>query len=197
MDGDTLRERLRERLAATGKKPVPLAVSLGRGRDYLTDILNGKKDSLASDTLTPLATALACDERYFTDLAFVSPGRPRRQATVNDLDRHARAGKEGLLLKAWREFRGLELTDVVDETGWSLATVVDLDEGNRAPTTEELTQLASALSTTPGSLSNNPFETDQRVAALASITEGLGAEDQRALIKMAEGMARKRTGTEG
>lgn len=197
MDKDTLALRVRERADSVGIKPVQLAKAIHRGRDYVTDLLNGRKASIPNDILTPLATALECDERYFTDINFASPGRPRRQASVDDLARHTEAARAGFFIKAWREFKRLAETDLVDETGWSIATVVDLDEGNRAATDSEASELARIFGTTAGSLRSNPFETDRRVARLASISEGLDADDQRTLIEMAEAFERRRTGTFG
>lgn len=197
MDRVTLAKRVKERADAVRIKPVHLAKAIHRGRDYVTDLLNGRKASITNDILTPLALALECDERYFTDINFSSPGRPRRQASVDDLARHAEAARSGFFVKAWRDFRKLAESDLVDETGWSLATVVDLDEGNRAPTDAEAAELAKLFDTTAGSLRSNPFETDQRVARLASISEGLNVDDQRTLIEMAEAFERRRSGTGG
>lgn len=194
MDGDTLRARLRERLEATGKKPIPLAKEIGRGRDYLTDILAGKKDSLSSDTLTALSRQLECDERYFTDALFTSPGRPRRDATPEQLEQHrASAEASGVFLKAWRDFRNLSDRDLADETGYSLALIADIEAGNRRPDEVEAAALARALGTTVGALrTQNPFETQQRVARLAELSEGLDDRDQATLLEMAETFMRRK-----
>lgn len=69
MDADVLRSRIRLRLAATGKKPVPVAIAIGRGRDYVRDFLDGKKESLAAETLPKLAAELGCSVEYFMDAA--------------------------------------------------------------------------------------------------------------------------------
>lgn len=195
MDGDTLRARLRERLDATGKKPIPLARELGKGRDYLTDILNGKKDSLSSDTLTALAIALECDERYFTDDAFSTPGRARRAATEEDLARYEDASRaHGWFTLAWREYRRQTLAEVAEGSGLTPGTVSDVENGLREPTPEQLAALARALSTNPGSLSTNPFLTNERVARLVSLTEGLDPDDQLTLLDMAASFERRRVG---
>lgn len=67
METGLLRARILERLEATGKKRIPVSVEIGRGRDYLSDFLNGKKDSLTADVLTRLAKALDCRLEYFLD----------------------------------------------------------------------------------------------------------------------------------
>lgn len=193
MDGDLLRKRLQERLDATGKKAIPLARAIGRGRDYLSDILNGKKDTLSSDTLTPLARELECDERYFTDELFTKPGRPRRPATPEQLAEHLRSAQaSGVFLKAWRQFRNLAEQDIADETRLSLGTIYDIESGNVRPDPEQVSVLAKAVNSTPGALqTQNPFETDKRVARLASITETLDQRDQDALLDMAEAFLRR------
>jgi repressor LexA len=62
-----LQQRVRERLAATGKKPIPAATAVGLGRDYIRDILAGKKQSVLGANLERLAKTLECEPRYFTD----------------------------------------------------------------------------------------------------------------------------------
>ena len=62
-----LQTRVRERLDMTGKKPIPAARAAGLGRDFITDILNGKKQHVLGPNLNKLAHALECEARYFTD----------------------------------------------------------------------------------------------------------------------------------
>lgn len=76
MDADLLRDRLRERFDATGKKPVPVAVTIGKGRDYLTDFLKGDKNSLSSAVLQALARQLECGVEYLMDASVTDPGAP-------------------------------------------------------------------------------------------------------------------------
>lgn len=193
MDGDTLRERLRERLAATGKKPIPLATEIGKGRDYLSDILNGKKHTLSSDVLTPLAIALQCDERYFTDEGFKSPGRSRRRLTEDEAHRFsAAAERHNAFAWAWRIYRNLSLQDVAADSGLTAGTISDIEQGLLQPTTDQLNALARAFSTNAGLLKTNPFETNERVAQLISITEALDPTDLQTLVDMAESLERRK-----
>lgn len=67
MDAKLLRKRIEDRLKATGKKAVPVALAIGKGRDYLRDFLKGKKDSLGADTLQALAIELQCPVAFFMD----------------------------------------------------------------------------------------------------------------------------------
>lgn len=194
MDGDTLRARLRERLDATGKKPIPMAVRIGKGRDYLSDILNGKKDSIASDLLTPLAIELQCDERYLFDASFEQPGRPRRLLSEQDRKHFSTAAAKGVFALAWRKFKNIEIRDVADETGLTPGTVSDIEQGLLEPDAEQLAALAKAFETNPGLLRTNPFDNSDRVARLVSITESLDPGDQSALIDMAEALERRRAG---
>ncbi|WP_426043679.1 LexA family protein [Caulobacter sp. DWR3-1-2] len=55
---EQLRERIRDELAHAGLQPVPIAVSLGKARDFLTDFLNGRKKKLDADFLGELAQRL-------------------------------------------------------------------------------------------------------------------------------------------
>jgi SOS-response transcriptional repressor LexA len=55
---DELRDRIRAELAHAGFDPVPLATDLGKGRDFLTDFLKGRKKKLDSDFLGRLAEKL-------------------------------------------------------------------------------------------------------------------------------------------
>jgi transcriptional regulator with XRE-family HTH domain len=67
MDADLLRTRILERLAATDKKRVPVSVAIGKGRDYLSNFLNGEKNSIAMEVLPRLAEELECPVEFFID----------------------------------------------------------------------------------------------------------------------------------
>lgn len=83
MDADLLRERIRQRLEATGKKPVPVAVAIGKGRDYLRDFLSGQKNSLATDAVLRIAVELECSADYFMDPGVTDPGpAPERMVRI-------------------------------------------------------------------------------------------------------------------
>ena len=188
-----LKDRLAERLDATGKKPTPLALSLGRARDFLTDILNGRKVTLPSDVITPLAIALDCDERYFTDVSFASPGG-RRRIDPARMAEYAEAARSGIFSWAWRDFRRLSLQDVAADSRLTPGTVSDIEQGLLYPDEDQITALAKAFEINPGMLRTNPFETGARIARLVSITEDLDPRDQTALIDMAEVLRRSRAG---
>lgn len=194
MDQQTLIARIQERLETLKKDPVPLGTAIGKGRDYVTDILNGRKKTIPNDVITPLAIALRCDERYFTDSDFTEPGQPRPKASPEDMERFAIAAERfDMFAWAWRMYRGLTLKDVEAETGLSAGTVSDIEQGIRDPSDEERTALARAFSTQPGLLSSNPFLTNERLAHLVSITERLTEQDQQTLLEMAEAFDRRRS----
>jgi hypothetical protein len=67
MDADTLRSRILDRLTATGKKRVPVSVAIGKGRDYLSNFLNGDKESIGIEVIQPLARELGCSVQYLVD----------------------------------------------------------------------------------------------------------------------------------
>lgn len=54
-DLDKTREHVRQALAEAGVDPVPLAVELGKGRDYITDFLKGRKQKLPTEVLAAIA----------------------------------------------------------------------------------------------------------------------------------------------
>ncbi|WP_303702867.1 helix-turn-helix domain-containing protein [Brevundimonas naejangsanensis] len=172
-----------------------MAIEIGKGRDYLSDILNGKKHTLSSDVLTPLAVALQCDERYFTDEGFRSPGRSRRRLTEEEARRFdAAAERHNAYTWAWRIYRNLSLQEVAADSGLTAGTISDIEQGLLKPTTEQLGALAQALSTNVGLLKTNPFETNERVAQLITITEALDPTDLQTLVDMAETLERRKAG---
>lgn len=194
MDQQTLIARIQERLTALKKDPVPLGTAIGKGRDYVTDILNGRKKTIPNDVITPLALALRCDERYFTDTDFDQPGRPRPKASEDQMRRYAVAAERfGLFAWAWRDYRGLSLKDVADESKLTPGTVSDIEQGLLEPDVDQLAALAKAFETKPGLLRTNPYVTNERVAQLVSLTENLDEDDQKTLIDMAEALERRRT----
>jgi len=67
LEADTLRARIRERLEASELDPVPLAANLGKGRDYITDFLRGRKAKLDGTFLDAIARATGTNPRYFLD----------------------------------------------------------------------------------------------------------------------------------
>lgn len=76
MDADTLRKRIQGLLDATGKGPVTVSVQIGKGRDYLSNLLNGRKDSIGGDVIAALAMALDCSVEYLADPEVLDPRIP-------------------------------------------------------------------------------------------------------------------------
>lgn len=194
MDKETLAARISERADAVGIKPVALARAINKGRDYVLDLLNGRKATIPNDILTPLAIALECDERYFTDSSFDRPGRSRRRISEEELARLEAAAKHGVYAAAWRSYKNLTLQDVAAESGLTAGTVSDIEQGLLQPSGEQLNALARAFSTNAGLLKTNPFETNERVAQLITITEALDPTDLQTLVDMAETLERRRAG---
>lgn len=58
MNDEVLKARVEQRLAALAAKPIPTATKAGLGRDFISDILNGKKASVRGSKLETLANAL-------------------------------------------------------------------------------------------------------------------------------------------
>lgn len=73
---ELLRRRVQARLDATGLKPTPAAEKAGFNRDFITDILNGRKKSVSSDRLIALATVLGCSPEYLTNESYREPLTP-------------------------------------------------------------------------------------------------------------------------
>lgn len=60
----TLKDRVQLRLAAIGAKPIPAAVKAGLGRDFINDIINGKKTSIRGNKLEAVAAVLETTVAY-------------------------------------------------------------------------------------------------------------------------------------
>lgn len=67
MDPAILRARISERLEQLGKEPIPVSREIGKGRDYLSDFINGRKASIGSEVIGPLARELECSVQYLLD----------------------------------------------------------------------------------------------------------------------------------
>ena len=61
--GTDLRERVASRLEELGLKPIPTSIAAGLGRDFLSDIVKGRKRSVRGDKLNQLAMALRLTPR--------------------------------------------------------------------------------------------------------------------------------------
>ncbi|WP_156382360.1 helix-turn-helix transcriptional regulator [Aureimonas sp. Leaf427] len=64
MGSDNLKDRVQERLAALEKGPVETAIAGGLERNFILDILVGKKKSVRADGLKKLADALRTTPRW-------------------------------------------------------------------------------------------------------------------------------------
>lgn len=63
-DLSPLQKRVIERMAATGQKPAPLAIAIGRSDSFIRDIVRGKTKSPAADALDALARGLNTTADY-------------------------------------------------------------------------------------------------------------------------------------
>jgi SOS-response transcriptional repressor LexA len=118
-DADHLRTKLRAVLERRELDPVPLAVELGKGRDYLTDFLNARKHSLGANFLIALARRL---EIQLSDLTGAQEGGSSRPVGARELTRDIAIMGEvaaGVWREAiFREFDGTQETFPVSVLGY-------------------------------------------------------------------------------
>jgi hypothetical protein len=62
----TFQKRVQERVKALGESPITLAQRVGLRREFIRDIVEGRKFSVGADALTLVAQALECDVTYLT-----------------------------------------------------------------------------------------------------------------------------------
>ncbi len=67
---DQIRQTIRAAMKSAGDKPIAVAKELGRGRDYIRDFLDRKKDSMDAEVMFALA------ERYNIDINALRVTRP-------------------------------------------------------------------------------------------------------------------------
>ncbi len=65
---EILRQRIRARLDALEMSPFKAAEKIGKERNFLYDLLTGKKDMIRENTLEAVANALECDVDYLLGL---------------------------------------------------------------------------------------------------------------------------------
>jgi transcriptional regulator with XRE-family HTH domain len=58
---NTLAERVRERMEAMGTNPTALARTIGRDKDFIRQLLSGKKRTISSDAVADLARVFGCE----------------------------------------------------------------------------------------------------------------------------------------
>lgn len=71
-----IRDRIRDRLAATGLNPFEAARQAGHERTFLNDLLIGKKSSIRQSAIPQVAAVLDCDPEYLIG----AQDTPRRKA---------------------------------------------------------------------------------------------------------------------
>lgn len=76
----SLKMRVQERLKALGKNPFEAARDGGLGRDFVNDIIIGRKVSVRGANLAKLARALECDQLYLLGAQVKPSDRPSRAA---------------------------------------------------------------------------------------------------------------------
>lgn len=72
----TLADRIRDRMEAIGTNPTALAKQMGRDKDFVRQLLNGRKKTVNAEAVTQLAGLLGCDPSYLlgTVKAGIEPG---------------------------------------------------------------------------------------------------------------------------
>lgn len=96
MDPELLRERIKARLKATRQGPVTVSTGIGKGRDYLSDFLNGKKQKVGADVLGPLAAELECSVEFLMDANVTDPApRPEGEEALVPIRGYVGASPDG------------------------------------------------------------------------------------------------------
>ncbi len=62
----TFQKRVQDRVKALGESPITLATKVGLRREFIRDIVEGRKFSVSARSLNLVAQALQCDARYLT-----------------------------------------------------------------------------------------------------------------------------------
>ena len=57
----TLADRIRERMIAIGTNPTALARQIGRDKDFIRQLLSGRKRTISSDAVSELARVFGCE----------------------------------------------------------------------------------------------------------------------------------------
>lgn len=175
--------RVKERVDALGGQAVALAASAGLERNYIQDIVDGRKASVRAAMLGQLSAALRCPPEYLTDPA-------ARLPAPEDLVPNR--------LRGWREKAGLTQEEAAAALGEELVTVVALESAPLPPGPVWLARLARLYGATPGYLLDvDPESADRRLQTVTHLFERLDDRDRDELARTAELLARRRTGTAG
>lgn len=107
---DEIRQTIRKALKAAGHSPIAVAKDLGRGRDYIRDFLDRKKNSLDAEIMFALA------ERYSININDLMVTRPVPQIR--------KGARPHLYVAEHMDARGFDAKDMADRMdGISAPTV--------------------------------------------------------------------------
>jgi hypothetical protein len=101
MKEDVLKDRVQQRLAALGAKPIPTATKAGLGRDFIADIVTGKKLSVRGSKLETLANALQTSTSFLLGQTEDPTGTSRREEVP--ILGYAGADSEGYLIQGYSD----------------------------------------------------------------------------------------------
>lgn len=97
MANNEFSQRVEARLNELGKKPIPAALSVGLGRDFLRDLIDGRKESINSRKLPQVAEALEWSVEQLQSLASAAPAsaepRSRKRISMVPILDRVTAGK--------------------------------------------------------------------------------------------------------
>ena len=183
MELNLFQRRVKERVDALGGQAVALAAAAGLERNYIQDIVDGRKASVRAAMLGQLAAALRCPPEYLTEPA-------ARLPSAEDLVPNR--------LVAWREKAGLAQEEAAAALEEELVTVVALETAPLPPGPVWLARLARLYGTTPGFLLDvDPEASDIRLQTVTSLFGQLDDRDRDELTRTAELLARRRAAAAG
>jgi transcriptional regulator with XRE-family HTH domain len=96
-------------------------------------------------------------------------------------------------VRALRQAKRLTIDQMAAMTGLSRGFLSQIETGKRQPGTETLRTIAEALGVSVARLVSSDNDTDHLLRAI-ELFRTLPPEDQRALVLMAESLAKKHTG---
>lgn len=81
MNSKLINQRIRERLDQIGESSFDVSVAIGKNRNFLNDLVTGKKKSFSADMLPRIAQALRCDPNYLLGISD-EPSREDNTAAI-------------------------------------------------------------------------------------------------------------------
>lgn len=81
MNYKLINQRIRDRLDQLGESSFDVSIAIGKNRNFLNDLMSGKKKSFSADMLPDLARALRCDANYLLGMSD-EPSREDNTATI-------------------------------------------------------------------------------------------------------------------